>query len=635
MGLKIFFLTFTMCTVGGALTLRWLALDFLYSAMDTFFSGIGVTLVSSALLSVSFSLILNIFLRRIEKVGKKVHQTGQVTEEDKKTVLNSYSKVIGFIIFENICGFVIGQFICMFADFQNGVFPYEFSRAFIIMIQATLVGLIAAMYEVYYLDTILANYRKLLKLRSVKDFKNKPTTVSKKIFIITIATLLFMGINCFTCAYSMIHGDNGTVTPDMMGSFIGRGIRCIILVAAECIGLISIVLREMKARLDQTSKLVIDLAESGDISRRIDISMNDDIAVVNSSLNFFFDKLEVILSDLITDSNAISDSAEILEESSTKSVDALKVVKEAVNFIEVQDQKTNEEIIKAYNDIQGVKDNASSVVAHVQNQTSAIQATSEAVEKLSKSINNVDNISCLASQVATKLKDTSSTGALAIQKAITAIEQIQDASVQIEDIIKMIQKIASQTNLLSMNASIEAAHAGTFGAGFAVVADEVRSLANISATNAKIIKDHMNDMADKIKNGVGAMNEAGRAFSDIDSGIEETATIVTKIREAADLQKLDVQNTMDATQSVVEAISNIESIAHTQNEHAQNVFDVMQSIVDSSQEISNALAKTTESVENVSVSITDVEDCSCTNKLSVQSMNEHISMFKLSDEEYL
>ena len=89
---------------------------------------------------------------------------------------------------------------------------------------------------------------------------------------------------------------------------------------------------------------------------------------------------------------------------------------------------------------------------------------------------------------------------------------------------------------------------------------------------------------------------------------------------------------MQATDAVVNAISNISAIAKEQSEHAQNVFDVMLNIVNSSQEISNALAKTSESVENVNVSLTDVEDCSRINKISVQSMNDHISLFKLAQK---
>ena len=632
MGLKKFFIAFSLATIGGALTLRWLALDFLYANMPDFIPGIAGTLISSAALATSFSFVLYYWISKIEKVGKKVQETGEVTEKDKKTVLVFFKTLKSLIVVENVCGFFIGQLVCMILDFKNGVLPYELSRAVIIMIQASLVGVIAGMYEVYYLDNKLGPYRKLLQIRSVRDMPGKSHTISSRILVTCIAALFFMGINCFTCGYSIIHGDNIASGANLMQEYLLRGIRCLILVAAECVGLILIVLKEMKNRLAATSELVTNLADTGDITKRIDVSMQDDIAVLISSLNFFLDKLEGIIMNLSTDSSAVSDTANILEESAAKSVESLKVVKEAVAFIDSEDKNNNESIKKAYTDIQSVKDDAERVEKHIRNQASAMNETSEAVAKMNESIENVANISLMANQISDKLKRTSEMGTEAIQTAVNAISEIQGASVQIQGIIKMIQKIASQTNLLSMNASIEAAHAGSFGAGFAVVADEVRSLANTSSKNAKTIKDYMNEMSQKIDNGVSAIQKAGLAFNQIDSDVDETVRIVEQIRQATELQKIGAADTLQSTQTVVEAINQIEEVAKQQRQHADAVYTVMLNVVNSSQEITNALEKTSESIECVSVNLTDVEDCSRINKVSVESMNDHINLFKLRNQ---
>ena len=632
MGLKKFFIAFSLATIGGALTLRWLALDFLYANMPDFIPGIAGTLISSAALATSFSFVLYYWISKIEKVGKKVQKTGEVTEKDKKTVLVFFKTLKSLIVVENVCGFFIGQLVCMILDFKNGVLPYELSRAVIIMIQASLVGVIAGMYEVYYLDNKLGPYRKLLQIRSVRDMPGKSHTISSRILVTCIAALFFMGINCFTCGYSIIHGDNIASGANLMQEYLLRGIRCLILVAAECVGLILIVLKEMKNRLAATSELVTNLADTGDITKRIDVSMQDDIAVLISSLNFFLDKLEGIIMNLSTDSSAVSDTANILEESAAKSVESLKVVKEAVAFIDSEDKNNNESIKKAYTDIQSVKDDVERVEKHIRNQASAMNETSEAVAKMNESIENVANISLMANQISDKLKRTSEMGTEAIQTAVNAISEIQGASVQIQGIIKMIQKIASQTNLLSMNASIEAAHAGSFGAGFAVVADEVRSLANTSSKNAKTIKDYMNEMSQKIDNGVSAIQKAGLAFNQIDSDVDETVRIVEQIRQATELQKIGAADTLQSTQTVVEAINQIEEVAKQQRQHADAVYTVMLNVVNSSQEITNALEKTSESIECVSINLTDVEDCSRINKVSVESMNDHINLFKLRNQ---
>jgi len=119
------------------------------------------------------------------------------------------------------------------------------------------------------------------------------------------------------------------------------------------------------------------------------------------------------------------------------------------------------------------------------------------------------------------------------QRAVLAVDEINNASRQIVDIIGVIDDIAFQTNLLALNAAVEAARAGEQGRGFAVVANEVRSLAGRSKAAAKQIKDLIEDSARKVENGSQLVNQSGQKLYEIVDSVKKVTEIVGEIATAS------------------------------------------------------------------------------------------------------
>jgi len=126
-------------------------------------------------------------------------------------------------------------------------------------------------------------------------------------------------------------------------------------------------------------------------------------------------------------------------------------------------------------------------------------------------------------------KNKATGGVVAVQQAVEAMGQIDEASKKIASIINLIDGIAFQTNLLALNAALEAARAGDHGRGFAVVADEVRSLAQKVAQSANEIKLFIEDSSNKVKEGSHLVDKTGKALNSIAQSIEEVNDIVTEI----------------------------------------------------------------------------------------------------------
>ncbi|MBQ1832911.1 MAG: hypothetical protein II114_03950, partial [Treponema sp.] len=223
---------------------------------------------------------------------------------------------------------------------------------------------------------------------------------------------------------------------------------------------------------------------------------------------------------------------------------------------------------------------------------------------------------------------TTNLGVKYIGSAEEAITLIRESSNSVQEAVKMIQDISSQTNLLAMNASIEAAHAGEAGKGFAVVADEVRKLANTTDHNIQTVSQNINDMEDKILAGVQAMQQAKSAFNSIDKGVEQTADIVRRISEAVEEQRVGTQETLAASQEVVNSIQSIKELAASQRKHTDNVYDNTKNIVDSSNNITMSLKETSDAAQNLSTILTGVSDSIKDNDKAVQSMQHTILSFK-------
>lgn len=616
-------------SIAGTLTLRWLALEFLYRLMPEFWTGIVSSLLATGALACIVIFIIALFLRPIEVISKRISQTGEIKETDRNTVIAAYRKVSIAVVIQNVVGFIIGQLLVMVLDVKAGVVPYQLSRLVIIMIQATCVGSIVALYDIYYLDMLFAGCRKILNIHSMDMFGSvKKHSIATRILLVSAVTLFFMGLNAFTCGYALLHGDNITSNTNILGTYLGYGIKCITITFVECFGLIVIVVLEMKQRIAATSRTLSELENSGDLSKRINISMTDDIGNLISNLNGLMDKLSLMIIGLQGETRNVSDSANILTTSSAKSLDALKLMNASVSQIDSQDKITNEIVSKTYSDIQGLKENAHKVEQQVVSQSESLQRASASITQMAGNISSIAETAKKADEISEKLRDTSKQGTEAIKSAEEAILLIQQASKEIQETVGLIQNISSQTNLLSMNASIEAAHAGSFGTGFAVVANEVRTLASTSASNAQTIKKHMQEMSNRINNGVEAMQKAGSSFSLIDTGIEDTANIIQQISHAAEEQSTGANETLKATQDVVNSINSIRDLARSQSEHTSNVAESTKNIVSSSEAISSALKQTAEAVASLNNALINVDQCATQNTASVQKMKVHIDEFK-------
>ncbi len=181
-----------------------------------------------------------------------------------------------------------------------------------------------------------------------------------------------------------------------------------------------------------------------------------------------------------------------------------------------------------------------------ESQASNLEETASSMEEMTSAVKQTSENSTHANELAASASKQAEQGGEVVSRAVTAMDEINQASNKIADIIGVIDEIAFQTNLLALNAAVEAARAGEQGRGFAVVAGEVRNLAQRSAGAAKEIKDLIRDSVEKVNAGTSLVNESGKTLEDIVSSVRRVTDMIEEISVAAQEQSSGIEQVNSA-----------------------------------------------------------------------------------------
>jgi len=314
-----------------------------------------------------------------------------------------------------------------------------------------------------------------------------------------------------------------------------------------------------EVQLLQEVNSTIQLAKQGKLDARIDLSRVDGVAKeLSQSINDLLIAIEQPINETVKVAVSLSEGNLTQHIEGQYSglfavlQDSLNVAVDSLNSMIAQTKAATDAVNGGAEQIyQGSID----LNNRTQDQAASLEETASSMEQMTAAVKqNADN-SREASQVTQTTAQQASSGVEVMLRAIDAMEQINESSQKINDIIGLIDSIAFQTNLLALNAAVEAARAGEHGRGFAVVAGEVRNLAGKSSEAAKDIRKLIEDTVKKVSEGTvhvkgsgDVLNEIVKSISNVNQIIEEIAASSNEQSEGVSLVNSSITNIDTAVQ---------------------------------------------------------------------------------------
>jgi len=373
----------------------------------------------------------------------------------------------------------------------------------------------------------------------------------------------------------------------------------------------------------------LDETANGDLTRRLPEVGKDEVAKASRSFNKTMQELSTMIAEIKRQAGALSGIGGDLAGKMEQTVSAINGIVGTMSNIKSQVLTQSASVIETSATMEQVTANIGRLNGSVEAQANAVSQSSTAIEEMIANIRSVTETLAKNAENIIGLQESAETGKSSLQEVVHDINEIARESEGLMEINSVMENIASQTNLLSMNAAIEAAHAGDAGKGFAVVADEIRKLAESSSEQSKTISEVLK----KIKGAIDKITLSTANVLDKFDTIDQRVKVVTAqeeiVRSAMAEQSQGSRQILGAASQVSEITQQVKDGSHEMLEGSKGVIQESKNLEKATQEITQGMSAMTIGADQVTDAVGVANDLSAKTKENISALVQSVSRFKV------